>query len=1029
MRNYTKINNVMGWLAFLIAAIVYILTLEPTVSFWDCGEYIATAYKLQVGHPPGAPMFQMLARFFTLFAFGDTSLVAYMVNLMSALASALTIMFLFWTISALGRKVVEKQGEMDKSKMIAIFGSAFVGAMAYTFSDSFWFSAVEGEVYATSSFFTAVTFWAILKWERVADQSHNIRWIIFIAFLIGISIGVHLLNLLAIPAVVFVYYFRKYKPTRKGVILSLIISVVLLYVILYIIIPLIVKLSGKIELLFVNSFGLPFNSGTIFFFLVLIGTIAWGIHYTHRKRKVLANTILLSLTFLLIGYSAFFMLVIRSHANPPIDENNPEDAVSFLSYLNREQYGETPLIYGQYYNAPLDPEDPYKDGSPSYMKDTVKGKYVVKNDNKNSKPNYDDRFCTLFPRMWSSAQDRGHPQAYKQIANVKGTPIKVRQPDGSMKTLYKPTFGENLKFFFKYQVGFMYFRYFMWNFAGRQNRTQGFGNPIHGNWISGIKFIDEWRLGPQDNIPPRIKEKGTNKFYFLPLLLGIIGLIFHLSNHKKDFLVVTLLFLFTGLAIVVYLNQYPHQPRERDYAYAASFYAFAIWIGLGVYAIFNKLRQKINPSASAIVSTLLCLALVPGIMAEQGWDDHDRSNRYTALDFAKNYLNSCEPNAVLFTHGDNDTFPLWYAQEVEGIRTDVRVIVLTLFNTDWNVNQMRRKAYKSEPLPFTLSADKIKDGTRDIVYFMENNKLKGYYDLKKLIEFVGSDNPETKIRTSRGNFDYFPTKKFKLPVDSAKVVNNGTVPKRFADSVVDAIKWKLDRYGVYKNHLMMLDFIATSNWERPIYFAVNGGEDAYLGLEDYFVLEGLAYRLVPAKMPNYDSETGSIDTKKMYDNVMNEFEWGNMEKPGVYLDATNIRQIKYVQKFRKMFGRLAIALEQEGKKDSAIAVCDKCIEVVPPEKIPYNYFMLPIIEVYYKTGERDKGKAVLSKTLETAEEELKYFNSFTGSKAKGIEKELQRSVLMMREIGSLAREYNEKEIADKAQKMFELYYQRMMPVQ
>ncbi|RLD79888.1 MAG: DUF2723 domain-containing protein, partial [Bacteroidetes bacterium] len=654
MENYTKLNRLLGWLVFLIATLVYFLTLEPTASWWDCGEYIATAYKLQVGHPPGAPLFQLLGRFFSLFAFGDTANVAMMVNVMSALSSSLTILFLFWTITMLGRKLIPRDREMSDASMYAILGSGLVGSLAFTFSDSFWFSAGEGEVYAMSSFFTAITFWAILRWERVADEKHSQRWIILIAFLVGLSIGVHMLNLLAIPAIAFVYYFKKYKPTTKGALLTLVVSMIVLSVIMYVIIPGIVSLSTAFELFFVNSLGLPFNSGTMVYFVLLFALIVIGNILTIRYKKVILNTIMLSFIFILIGYSSFFILIIRSNENTPINENCPDDAISLLSYLNREQYGTWPKLYGQYYTAPA---VDYKDASPQYIRDKKAGKYVITNKREGTIPVYDKRFTTIFPRMWS-AQKPEHKRMYNQYAGN----AKTIQVNGESRK--RPSFGDNLGFFFDYQLGHMYFRYFMWNFVGRQNDIEAQPGPKNGNWLSGVGFIDNTRLASQDDLPESMRNPAHNKFYFLPLILGLIGLFFQLNTSKKDTLVVALLFFMTGIAIVLFLNQYPYQPRERDYAYTGSFYAFAIWIGLGVMGIYFWLKKYMGDNKLIPAGiTLVALLFIPGIMAQQGWDDHNRSGKYAARDFGMNYLAGCDSNAVLITNGDNDTFPLWYVQE------------------------------------------------------------------------------------------------------------------------------------------------------------------------------------------------------------------------------------------------------------------------------------------------------------------------------------------------------------------------------
>ncbi|MEA3479872.1 MAG: DUF2723 domain-containing protein, partial [Bacteroidota bacterium] len=745
MENYKKLNNIVGWAVFAIATVVYFLTLEPTASWWDCGEYIATAYKLQVGHPPGAPFFQLVGRFFSLFAFGDTSKVALMINAMSALSSSFTILFMFWTITMLSRKIVAPDFKFTDGKIYAILGSGLVGALAYTFSDSFWFSAVEGEVYAMSSFFSAIVFWAILRWELVADEKHSYRWIILIAYLMGLSIGVHLLNLLAIPAVSFVYYFKKYKPTPKGMIMTAIVSFLVLAVIMYIIIPGIVQLSSRFELFFVNTIGLPFNTGTIIYFILLIGLIVLGLRYTRKRQKVIFNTAILAFVFILIGYSSFFMLIIRSNANTPIDENSPEDAISLLSYLNREQYGDWPLMHGQYFNAPM---VEYKDGSPVYVKDKEKGKYVITDDRKNSIPVYDPRFTTIFPRMWSK-QKPEHPRVYKQYMGD-GIPISITKADGSNKIVKKPSFGDNLNYFFSYQIGHMYFRYFMWNFAGRQNNIESQGEPEHGNWISGIDFIDNMRLGDQSNLPESRTNPANNKFYLLPLILGLVGLFYHMNTSKKDTLIVALLFFMTGIAIIIYLNQYPYQPRERDYAFAGSFYAFAIWIGLGVLSIYNAIVKRIkNPKVVALAVTMICLLLVPGIMAKDGWDDHNRSGKYAALDFAKNYLNSCAPNSILITNGDNDTFPLWYAQEVEGVRTDVRVVNYMLASGYWYIHQLGTKIYDSERLPFTLTPKQYNKGVNQYIPYYNRN-LDDYVEVKEIIDFIADDSDRSKLPLQTG---------------------------------------------------------------------------------------------------------------------------------------------------------------------------------------------------------------------------------------------------------------------------------------
>ncbi len=1014
---YKKINTLTGWAVFLIAAFVYLSTIEPTASFWDCGEYISTAFKLEVGHPPGAPLFNLIGRFFTLFS--DEHGAARMINAMNGICSAFTILFLFWTITAFAKKIAIKSGELNNTKILTILGSGIVGSLAYTFSDSFWFSAVEGEVYAMSSFFTAIVFWAILKWEEVADDPHSLRWIILIAFLMGLSIGVHLLNLLAIPAIVFVYYFKRYKITRNGFILASVISVLTLGIVQAGIIPGIVSWAAKFELFFVNSLGLPFNSGTIFYFILVVSASIWGLWYTNKKNKAALNTGILAITMLLIGYSSFFTLVIRSQANPPMDENNPENAINLLSYLNREQYGDWPILYGQYYNAPLDPAQPYKDGNPTYTKDNKVGKYVITQDKKNSIPNYDKRFCTLFPRMHSD--QRNHVSGYREWADIQGTPITTTDQNGEAKTLMKPTFGENLTFFFRYQIGHMYARYFMWNFVGRQNDIQGHGGVLKGNWLSGVAPIDAARLGPQENLPSSMTtNKGYNRFYFLPLILGLIGLFFHFKSDKLDGFIVFLLFVLTGVAIIVYLNNTPYQPRERDYGYVGSFYAFAIWIGLGVYGIADLLSKKVAANMATIIAIIIGLFSAPVLMAKEGWDDHDRSDRYTARDFAANYLNSCAPNAILFTNGDNDTFPLWYAQEVEGIRTDVRVVNLSLSNTDWYIEQMRRKAYDSDPIPLTLKEEQYRQGTRDYVPVYYNpNIIKDstkYYSIKQLMEFVASEDPQAKIQTQSGmELSYLPTDKVKIMVDSATVVNNGTIPKGMEGQILKEMQWKINKQYIMKNDLMIMDIIATNNWKRPIYFSVTVGDDAYMNLEPYFQLEGLAYRLVPMRMQTNDGQTGKANTSIMYNNMMNKFKWGGMSTEGVYMDENNLRM---TMNLRNNFARLADALLAEGKTEEAKKALALCMKEMPRKNIPYNYFMLPIAEVYYKLGMSNEANQLIKDIANIYEEDLKYYFRFKGKLAENIDSEKQQAMAVMQRIGQVARMNKQETLAKDLDERF-----------
>lgn len=1013
MKIYKRVNTILGWVVFLIASVVYIITSEPTMSFWDCGEYIATAFKLEVGHPPGAPLFQLLGRFFSLFAFGDLTQVARMVNTMSALSSGFTILFLFWTITMIAKKIMLRDGEMNSGKMYAIMGAGLVGSLAYTFSDSFWFSAVEGEVYAMSSFFTAVVFWAIFKWEEHADEKHNFRWLLLIAYLMGLSIGVHLLNLLAIPAITFVYFFKKVeKPGWKSILLTALLSFVILATVMYIIIPWVLKLAGLFELFFVNSIGMPFNTGTIIYFLLLIALIVWGLWYTRRTLRPIWNTIVLAFTFILIGYSSFLLLVIRSNAQPPIDENNPENAISLLAYLNREQYGDWPLLTGQYYNAPLIDR---KDGNPVYAKDEKTKKYVVTDKREKTIPVYDSRFTTIFPRMWANMEER-YIRDYKRWANVKGTPIAVQQGDQT-ETRAKPTFGENLTFFWNYQFVHMYYRYFMWNFAGRQNDLQGNGNKIDGNWKSGITLLDKARLGPQE-IPESRQSKGNNSFYFLPLLLGLLGIWFTLRKDNKSALVIFLLFFMTGIAIVLYLNQYSPQPRERDYAFAGSFYAFAIWIGLGVMQLVAWLSKRLNAKPAAIVVSVVCLVTVPGIMAQQGWDDHDRSDRYTALAIAKNYLNSCAPNAILFTNGDNDTFPLWYAQEVEGIRTDVRVVNLSLLNTEWYIDQMKRKAYDSDPVPFSMTKERYRQGNHDVTYIIEDEGIKNQFiDVRLLFDIIASDDTRLKMNTSQvGIIDFFPTKRFMVTYDSTAIANQ--MPSGYLHRL-DTLRWEINRQVIEKNSLMILDLLATNNWKRPVYFVMTTGPDAYIGLEKYFHLEGLAYRLLPVEAQSNDGQMGEVNTTVMYDNLMNKFKYGNLGKPGIYIDENNARMF---MNLRSLFGRLSEALIREGKRDSAIRVLDRCVEVMPDNAAKYDFFAVPIASGYYKLGQVAKGNAIAEKLISYSGNELAYYFSFPDRDLPAMDVNMQEALFTLQRLSVVAKEAGQDKISERAEKEMTKYY-------
>ncbi|HKJ79564.1 MAG TPA: DUF2723 domain-containing protein, partial [Prolixibacteraceae bacterium] len=895
-------------------------------------------------------------------------------------------------------------------------------AMAYTFSDTFWFSATEGEVYATSSLMTAIVFWAILKWENVAHTRHANRWLVLIAYIIGLSIGVHLLNLLAIPAIVFVYYFNKYEVSRKGIIGALVLSVILLGVLMYGIIPGVVTVGSWFELLFVNTFGLPYHSGLLFYVAALIAGISYSIYYTLKKNAVLWNTILASLAVILIGYSSFALIIIRSVAEPPMDQNSPNNAFALLSYLNREQYGERPLFYGQYFNTPLNPEERYVEGKPVYSQ--IDGKYVI-TDYK-VKPNYDEKFTALFPRMWST-MDPIHAEEYRAWGKIKGRKIQHRNERGETETIAKPTFGENLRFFFNYQIGFMYFRYFMWNFVGRQNDIQGHGGVLQGNWLSGIDFIDDARLGDQDNVPARFaNNKARNTYYFLPLLLGLIGIFFQYNKSKRQFWVVFLLFVLTGLAIVVYLNQYPHQPRERDYAYAGSFYAFTIWIGLGVLAIANALKKYMPLTIAATATGVATLILVPGIMASENWDDHDRSGRYTARDLGANYLKTLQPNGIIFTNGDNDTFPLWYNQEVEGVRTDTRVCNLSYLQTDWYINQMKLQAYESEPLPFSMTKNQYRQGTRDIIYLLDNARIsRETVGLKEAINFIKDDNPATKLQQA-DNASYIPKKVLSFKVDKEKVIENNVVRPEDYDKIVDTITIDLrGKNYLSKDEMMILDLIASNDWERPIYWAITVGSDKYLNLEDYFQVEGFAYRFVPIKTQSNGDRLsfGHVATDIMYDNLMNKFEYGNMNDPDVYIDENNMRMMTNI---RNTFNRLAEGLVQEGKTDSAVAVIDRAFELTPPEIVHYEYFGLQLIEGYYKAGAKEKAREKMEEAFNVFDQELGYYFSLQPKfiNEQSVNQEIQRTLFYMQRMERTARTYGHTDLATQIGEAVQVHFSK-----
>lgn len=1076
MKQYKLVNNVLGWLTFFVAAFVYCSTIEPTASFWDCPEFITTGYKLEVGHPPGAPFFMLTANLFSQFA-SDPSQVARMVNTMSALLSATTILFLFWSITHLARKLILKDwSELTLGKLIAIEASGLVGALIYTFSDTFWFSAVEGEVYAYSSAFTAIVFWLILKWEDHADEPHSDRWLVLIAYMTGLSIGVHLLNLLCLPAIVLVYCYRRFPNIElKGSLIALVGSFILVAAVLYGVVPGIITVAGWFELLFVNTLGCPFNTGEIIYIVLLVAIVIWaiyesyvdksfkrqnvsfvlavgmlgipfrgmtwsaailglvilaaiyfGLNYRKKIGKDLVpvltsrfkNTALLCMLMLMIGYSSYAVIVIRSAANPPMDQNSPEDVFTLGSYLSRDQYGDSPLLYGQAYTSQVAYD---VDGNMCVPKHK-EGAAIWQRKEKASKDEKDSYFVVshkdkiiyaqnmLFPRMHSSA----HAGAYENwMGGVEGTQVPYDRC-GEPVMVKMPTQMENIRFFLSYQCNFMYWRYFMWNFAGRQNDIQGNGEPEHGNWITGISFIDDWMLGDQSKMPAELKaNKGHNVFYCLPLLLGLIGLFWQAWRGQRgirQFWVVFFLFFMTGLAIVLYLNQTPQQPRERDYAYAGSFYAYAIWCGLGVLAIYDMLKKKIkgNDVAVAGVVGVACL-LVPIQMASQTWDDHDRSGRYTCRDFGQNYLMTLQDkgNPIIFTNGDNDTFPLWYNQETEGVRTDARVCNLSYLQTDWYIDQMKRPAYDSPSVPITWPRIDFCSGTNDYIEVkpgMKQQLLEFYRDYPKEARAAFGDEPfELKnilkywVRSKDSDTHIIPTDTLYITIDKEAVRRSGmmmasdTIPDRMVISLAG-------KRAIYKNDLMMLEMLAQCNWERPLYVATTVGSDNYMNLGDNFVQEGLAYRITPfnTKAPG----AKNFDTEKTYNNVMNRFKWGGLDKPGLYIDETVMRMC-YTH--RHLFATLAMQLIAEGQNAKAEKVLRKSEKVLPEYNVPYTFMSgaSDLARAYALIGKKADAARILNKVWADAKSYADYYLQLTGSRFMMSQNEVLRQLYIMQNIADM----------------------------
>ncbi|WBA40962.1 glycosyltransferase family 117 protein [Hymenobacter canadensis] len=953
MGSYARLNNVVGWLVFAVATVVYLLTLEPTASFWDCGEFIACSYKLLVPHPPGAPLFLLLGRLFSLLSFGDTSKVAVLINTLSALSSAFAVLFLFWSITLLAAKLVlPRPTPASPALLVPTRGQALlmqaagvVGALAFAFSDSFWFNAEEAEVYAMSALCTAAVVWLMLKWENRADEPDSDKWLVLIAYVIGLSIGVHLLNLVAIPALGLLYYHRRQPaPTLWGSVVTLLISSVIVGVVLVGVIPGLPSLAGSFEVFFVNSLGMPFNSGVVGFVVLLLGLLVLGFRVSHRQNARLLNTALLGFTFILIGYSCYLIVPIRSGYQPTINQNGPRDVLSFVSYLKREQYGSRPLLYGPHVFAqPIAQED----AGPRYVREG--SKYVVAE--QRQELIYRDEDKMLLPRLYSDGTSSASQRAaaYRQWVDIQ---------EG-----VKPTMGQNLAFLLRYQMGHMFWRYFLWNYVGRESDVQH----------AGVL----WPTTSHEALPERVADsKARNNFLALPLLLGVLGLVYQVRRDPRNALVVGLLFLFTGLAIIVYLNQPPLEPRERDYTFTGATYAFAIWIGLGVLALAEVLRWALKADTARAAVALLLGLIVPGIMLAEGWDDHDRSDRFTSVDAAKNLLNSCAPNAILFTNGDNDTFPLWYAQEVEGIRTDVRVAVLSYLNTDWYIRQMTNRAYKSQPLPISLPAARYRQGTNDYLPYVENPNVSSV-NLHDFIGLVKANSDLLKVSYGDGSPTLlsFPSPRFYLPVDTTAVKQLGIIPPGRRGQLVPQMEFNIGKGAMEKRNLFVLDILATNQWKRPVYFATSVARtEDHLGLDAYFQLEGLAWRVLPLKNPNDDprEEAGYLAKDLLYQKLMQQFTYRGLNNPAVFHDENSQM---FPANYRAKFARLANAYLAAGDTATAKKLADKCLAVMPDRAIPYDFYTPQLLPALTAGGESKRANQLFDLLLGRAQRALTYYSN------------------------------------------------------
>ena len=1075
--NFNKWNTILGWFAFAVALVTYTLTVEPTMSFWDCGEYIATSAKLEVGHPPGAPLFQMIGAFFAMFAI-DKEHIALMVNMTSVVSSAFTILFLFWSSSMILKKIIGSYNEINKDNSVVILGSSLVGALAYTFSDSFWFNAVEAEVYAMASLLIALLLWLGLRWEQEMNTPRGDRWLLIISLVIGLSFGVHFMALLTIPAIGFLYFFKNYKTvTVKNFIIANVVVISILLFIFKMLLPLTMAFFGKTEIFMVNEMGLPFNSGTIFVTLLLIAFFYFGLRYTKQKGFVFYNTIILCTLFILIGFSTWMMLPIRANANTVINENKPSDAAEVLAYYNREQYGVNPLFYGPQYTetfAGLDKNNPYLDKAPNYERDYTTGKYEITNNFKNAEQNSDDNQKTILPRLWSSEHIANyinftHPPEFKinydypfeedlakygidanqlseeeynkAIAQLKGEIEKVvaefrqayaqKQIDndgyvsflknyGDYLIIEKPTTVDNFSFMIEYQFGYMYWRYLMWNFVGRQNDVQGRYDNLNGNWISGIPFMDSLHLGSQDNLPSDVlNNKGRNTYFFLPFILGLIGLMYHASKDRKSFYVLLSLFLFTGIALKIYLNERPFEPRERDYALVGSFYVFAIWIGFGVYSLYESAKKYLAPKIAGPVLIAGSLLAAPVLMGFQNWDDHDRSDKYTAVAMAKAYLSSCDKNAILFTIGDNDTFPLWYAQEIENFRTDVKIVNTSLFMTDWYIDQMKMKSYESDPLPISFKHSEYVGDKLDYVAHIP--KIETRWDVKDFIAFI--KNPKSTVEMQNGQtIHFYPTNKIRIPIDKNTIIKNKVVSPQYNDSIVSAIDIDIKGSAIYKNRLMMLDLVANNNWKRPIYFS--GGafdSDDYLWMKEFLQLEGMVYKLVPIRTPlakdASQMDMGGIDSEVMYNKVM-KWDWGNSESNTIYHDPeTRRNSITY----RMNLSRLINQLIKEGKKEKAKNIIDLAMSKMPVDKFDYYSLVDPFAKSYYEVGEKAKAQQLLTQLIIKYTENLNYYSQLSASEQVDIATEIITDIERYRGLLEIMKESGDLAFYNKSKKAFNTY--------